>query len=275
MFTLSAFADEVSADLTEQMDVLEAEDVRAIELRGVWGKNVLDLTDEEAARFREETRARGFAVSAIGSPIGKYGVKEPFEPHLERFGRAVRLAKDLGAAGIRLFSYHTKGRNPALLRDEVMRRMAEKARIAEAEGVVLFHENEKGIYGETGERCRDIHVEVASPALRMAFDPANFVQAGENTLECWDMCAEFVSHLHVKDAIAGTGRVVPAGRGDGHLVEILRRSVAAGYDGYATLEPHLRVAGESGGETGPELFKIAADALKQCVAQAGGEIRPA
>ncbi len=207
MFVLSAFGDEVSPDLTEQMDVLEAEGVKFIEVRNVWGKNVLDLTDGEVEKVKTEMAARGFGVSAIGSPIGKYPVGDPFEPHLTRFRRAVWVAKELDASGIRLFSYYAKGVDPAGVREEVMKRMRAKVEIAEAEGVTLLHENEKGIYGETGGRCRDLFVTVESKRLRMTFDPANFVQAGEDALTCWEELKDHVVYFHIKDAVAHSGRI--------------------------------------------------------------------
>ncbi len=273
MFTLSAFADEVSDDFTEQMDVLEREGVKHIELRGVWGKNVLQLTDDEVARVKEESAARGFGFSAIGSPIGKIKIANPFEPHVERFKRAIWVAKELACPNIRVFSYYMpKGEDPAGSRDEVMRRM--RAKVGIAEGVMLLHENERDIYGDTGERCLDILTEVASDGLGGIFDPANFVQSGENALECWAKLKPHVKYFHIKDSRAD-GTVVPAGEGDGHFVEILTEAVAMGFDGFASLEPHLMHAGRSTGKTGPELFKVAADALKGVLAKAGGEIRDA
>ncbi|MHC5057600.1 MAG: sugar phosphate isomerase/epimerase family protein [Planctomycetota bacterium] len=275
MFTLSAFADEVSADFTEQMDVLEREGVKHIELRGVWGKNVLDLTDDEVARVKEESAARGFGFSAIGSPIGKIKIGDDFKPHVERFRRALWVAKELSCPGIRLFSYNMpKGEDPAGSRDEVMRRMRAKVEIAEAEGVTLLHENERDIYGDTGERCLDILNEVKSDRLEAIFDPANFVQCGEDTLECWGKLKSRVKYFHVKDSRADC-TVTPAGEGDGRFVEIFTEAVAMGFDGFASLEPHLQHAGRSEGKTGPELFKVAADALKGVIAKAGTEIRKA
>ncbi len=42
---------------------------------------------------------------------------------------------------------------------------------------------------------------------------------------------------------------------------------ASGYRGFVSLEPHLKVTGHSHGETGPDLFKVAADALKAILKQ--------
>jgi sugar phosphate isomerase/epimerase len=109
---------------------------------------------------------------------------------------------------------------------------------------------------------------VNSPKLRSAFDFANFVQCGEDPRDNWPALKPYVAHIHIKDARTG-GQVVPAGQGDGHIPEILKQAWDGGYRGFLTLEPHLKVAGHSHGETGPDLFKVAADALKDVCRRQG------
>jgi sugar phosphate isomerase/epimerase len=135
--------------------------------------------------------------------------------------------------------------------------------------VVLVHENEKDIYGEKGRECLDLMRSVDSPKLRSAFDFANFVQAGERPLNNWPALKPYTVHIHIKDAKLGTGKVVPAGDGDGQLEPILADAWKSGYRGWLSLEPHLKVAGHSHGETGEDLFKVAADALKAVARRAG------
>ncbi|HAA24848.1 MAG TPA: xylose isomerase, partial [Ruminiclostridium sp.] len=43
-------------------------------------------------------------------------------------------------------------------------------------GIILAHENEKGIYGDTPERCVDIIKSMNCDYVRAVFDPANFIQ---------------------------------------------------------------------------------------------------
>src|SRR5438045_7730278 len=102
MFTLSAFADEISADPQEQIDVLSRCGVRHIELRSIHKTNVLDLTDLQIGEVKSLLEAKGFRLSAIGSPIGKVKIDAPFEPHLARFQRAIDLCKVFGTPNIRL-----------------------------------------------------------------------------------------------------------------------------------------------------------------------------
>jgi sugar phosphate isomerase/epimerase len=66
----------------------------------------------------------------------------------------------------------------------------------------------------------------------------------------------------VKDALAATGEVVPAGQGDGELRETLVALRDSGFAGFMSLEPHLTQAGRFGGFSGPEGFVRAAAALK-------------
>ncbi|MGQ9631729.1 MAG: sugar phosphate isomerase/epimerase family protein [bacterium] len=271
MVKLSAFADEIATDLKEQMDVLEREGVKFIELRGVWGKNVLDLTDEELNKIKGMLEERGFGISSIGSPIGKVGIEDDFEAHLVRFRRALEIAKSLNSKYIRIFSFYIpRGKDPADYRGEVMRRMKAMADIAGKEGIMLLHENEKEIYGDTGARCKDILDTVNSPNLRAVFDPANFVQVGVRPYEeCYPLLKDYIEYMHIKDALLGSGRVVPAGKGDGKLVEIFRELKGRGYDGFASLEPHLAIAGRSSGFTGAELFKTAIDAFREVLKTVG------
>jgi sugar phosphate isomerase/epimerase len=263
MIRLSAFADEISADPVEQLDCLEAHGVRFVEFRSIRGTNVLDLGREQHEAFRDLLRSRGFGLSAIGSPIGKIRVTDPFGPHVERFRVALDLAEFYGTPNIRVFSYYMpEGDDPGRHRDEVLRRTAELAEMALRRGVTLALENEKGIYGDTAARVADVIESVHSPALGHAFDPANYVEVGQDVGEAWRLLKGRVVHFHVKDYSKSLGRNVPAGEGDGRIPELIAEAVSGGYGGFCVLEPHLVVAEKSFGFTGPERFGDAARALK-------------
>lgn len=176
MWTLSGFADEIDDDLETQCSLLDQLGIRFIEFRAAWGVNVLDLDDEQVARARDILSAHGIQASSIGSPIGKVNITDDFDAHLARMDRAVWVAQQLRAPFIRVFSFFlTADQRPEDHRDEVVRRMAALAQRAEAGGVVLLHENEKGIFGDVPERVFDLVTAVNSPALRLAWDAANYV----------------------------------------------------------------------------------------------------
>ena len=270
MILISAFADEIATDPVEQVAVLEALGIRHIEFRSIFGTNVLDLADDQHRAFRTLLRGRGFALSAIGSPIGKILATDPFEPHLARFERALELAEFYDTPRIRIFSYYIPpGDDPAAHRDEVIRRMTTKARIAQDRGVALYLENEKGIYGDTADRVREILDRVDSPALRHAFDPANYLEIGQDIDAAWDLLRALTAHIHVKDYDPTTQAMVPAGRGARQIPRLIAEAVDDGFDGFCTLEPHLIVAGKSHGFTGPDRFGDAARALQDALDRKG------
>jgi sugar phosphate isomerase/epimerase len=271
-FTLSAFGDEIAADLTEQLDVMQREGIPALEFRGAWGKNILDLSDDEVRTAKGLLDARGMHVSAIGSPIGKVKITDDFGTHLERFRRALAVVAMLDAPRIRIFSFFIPaGEDAARYRTAVMDRMLMLVNLAEEAGVTLWHENEKEIYGDIATRCADIHTTIRSPHLRAAFDPANFVQCGVRPMdEAWPLLADVSTHIHIKDAVMADGHIVPAGEGDGQVKELLHALVKRGYRGYLTLEPHLKAAGPYGGFSGPELFHTAVEALKGLLKEVEG-----
>jgi sugar phosphate isomerase/epimerase len=257
---LSGFADEISPDLEVQLDTLDSLQIRFLELRAVWGKNVLDLSDEELDTVKEQLRRRGIGVSAIGSPIGKVSIGSDFAEYRPRVQRAIDVADRMEAPYIRMFSFYCDDRDED--RSEVMRRMQAMVDMAAAGGVTMAHENEKGIYGEQPDRCLDLHRTVKGDSFGATFDPANFVQAGVRPYdEAFPLLEPYLVYFHIKDAVMGEGRVVPAGEGDGQLRELMAAAKRMAYDGFLSLEPHLVVAGHSSGFTGPELFATAKNAL--------------
>jgi 3-dehydroshikimate dehydratase len=260
MVKLSGFADEISPDLKVQLDTLDSLGIKYLELRAVWGKNVLDLTDQELNDVKAELDRRGIGVSAIGSPIGKVPIGSDFEEYKGLVQHAIDVANKMETPYIRMFSFYVDDLDRD--RDEVMERMQAMVDMARAGGTVMLHENEKGIYGELPDRCLDLHRTIAGPSFRATFDPANFVQAGVRPFDdAYPLLEPYIAYFHIKDAMMGKGKVVPAGEGDGQVRELMAAAKASGYDGFLSLEPHLKVAGHSSGFTGPELFATARNAL--------------
>ena len=261
---LSGFADEISPDPAEQLATLAAESISHLELRGAWSVNVADFTAGQVAALRSALDGAGVRVSAIGSPVGKIPVGAPLPPELDRMRRIADVAGEFGTGIVRVFSFYIPaGEPPERHRQHVIDRMAALTAIAGERGLVLAHENEKEIYGDTPDRCADLITAVGSPALRATFDPANFVQCGVRPFsDAYALLRPFLVYLQVKDALAATGEVVPAGQGDGQLRETLTALRDSGFSGYMSLEPHLARAGRLGGFSGPDEFRRAAVALK-------------
>jgi sugar phosphate isomerase/epimerase len=270
MARLTAFADEISGDLREQIAVLRRHGIRHLELRFVGETNVVKLSPEQRREVKRTLDGEGMSVSTIASPVGKVKIDEPWEPHLDVLRHALALADEFGTRYVRVFSYYPPaGGAIADHRAEVMRRMKLKADLAHAAGKVLVHENEKDIYGSRPEACREIVAAVNSPGLRAVFDPANFVEMGEDATACWRVLRPYVEYFHIKDVLRGTHTMVPAGRGDGRIPVILADAARRGWDHFLVLEPHLAAGGQFSGFTGPDLFGTAVEALCNVCGSAG------
>lgn len=281
---LTGFADEIDPFLDRQMAVLEKLHMNHIEMRGVDGRNLVEYSEAEAGEIKKRLESRGFSLSAIGSPLGKIRITDDFTAHMELFKHTVQIAHIMGTPNIRMFSFYGPAEKDACgekadpqkawtcgWREEVMERLGQFADYAAANDAVLLHENEKGIYGEMAEGCLDILKQFAGEHFKAVFDFANFVQAGQDTLEAYELLKPYIAYIHVKDALLRDGSVVPAGQGDGNVAEILGRLKADGYSGYLSLEPHLtdftgfsslEKDGRLGGRlSGEEAFTLAHDAL--------------
>ncbi len=276
MAKLSAFADEVTENFLEQVKYLAGEKVGFIEPRFINKKNIMDLSKAELKEAKKMIDDHGLQVSAIGSPIGKVKLDEPFGPHLDKFKHAADLAVFFETPFIRMFSYYApEGKNIDDYREQVMERMTAKIEVLSDVDVTMVHENEAHIYGHTAANCVDLVETIDSPKLRLVYDPANFVwgeKITNNVEVCWPVMKPYVVHIHIKDWKLGSGDVgsVP-GKGDGQIKELLAELAAINYDGCMTMEPHLQKGGQFGGSTGPELFSKAIAAVRKLSAEVGLE----
>ncbi len=236
-FRLSAFADEYSPALDRQLEGLSSFGIDKIELRGVDGKNVSELTPNEAKTVKKKLDAAGVTLSAVGSPLGKVDISGDIAAHIELSKRVAETANILGADKVRGFSfYKTEGKREAVI--DALGKMLD---VFCGAGLLFCHENEKNIYGDTAERCLDLK-ETFGDRLGVVFDHANFIQCGvEPYPHAFSLLGRSLTYMHIKDADAD-GTVVPAGEGVGKIYETLSE-VDKMYPGEVilTLEPHLHV----------------------------------
>ncbi len=264
-FIISAFGDEISPHLDEQIRVLRDHDIHYLEFRGMEGKGIIDYPLAEVKTAQHKLADAGVAISAVGSPIGKIPITEAYEPHLERFKKTMDVAQALDTPYIRMFSFYMPFQSEpesgySQYREEVLHRWQQFIEAAKGSGLTLLHENEKGIYGDTADRCLDLLDSLSCAYVKATFDPANFIQCGEETYpRAFEMLRKHIAYMHIKDALAVDGSVVPAGQGDGKLPAILRSLDQSGFEGFLSIEPHLNASLPGGG---PELFGVAARALK-------------
>lgn len=267
MIRISAFADEVSPVLDEQIAYLRHAGIKWTEIRFVDGRNITTLTTDEAAEVKRRLDAAGIGVSAVASPIGKYPVDAPFEPHLELFRHTIRLAQTLGTRLIRIFSFYApEGGSIDSYRDTVCERLRSMAAELAGTGIRMIHENESHIFGHSAANCAALAAAVGSDAMGLAYDPANFVwgeSVTDNVESCWPLLKSATEHIHIKDWKLGspdTGSL--PGDGDGEIERLIAELAVMQYAGFVTLEPHMSSGGQFGGQTTPEQFDAALDRVR-------------
>lgn len=237
---ISGFADEIDTNLDKQIEVIKRLGISHIEMRGVNGKGLVEYTLDEVKEIKKTLDANGIALSAIGSPIGKIQITDDFEEHFELFKHTVEIAKIMETPYIRMFSFFIpENEKPETYKEEVSARLGKFLDYAKEHNIILLHENEKDIYGDVACRCKEIMEAFYCDNFKAVFDFANFVQCGQDTLEAYEMLKPYIAYIHIKDAYAKDGNVVPAGMGDGNVKEILKHLFDGGYEGVLSLEPHL------------------------------------
>lgn len=231
MIRLCAFADEASAPLEGQIAALVRNGISLLELRSIDGKNVKDITFREAEKYKKSLDKAGISVFSIGSPIGKSKIDDDIEVLKREANHVFSLANIFGAKNIRMFSFFEAYEKE----DEVISRLTLLTELAKEYGLTLCHENEKEIYGDTPERVARILNSV--DGLKSVYDPANYIQVGLSADEFLPM-SKRAEYFHIKDVVAETGELVPAGYGNGKLPELI---AALPSDAVVTVEPHLAV----------------------------------
>ncbi len=235
---LNAFADEADPQVPGQIAALKRNGLAGLEVRGVNGKNVTALTLADARQLKAQLADQGLSVWSVGSPIGKVRLDEDLDAHLDLLRHTLELGQELGAKTLRMFSFYpAEGQDIAACEGQVLEQLARMVEASKGTGITLCHENEKGIFGDIAPRCLTLHR--ALPELRAVFDPANFIQCGQETWNAWQLLAPYVEYMHIKDALSD-GSVVPAGCGEGKLPQLLAAYAAQGGNAL-TLEPHLTV----------------------------------
>ena len=282
---LSAFADEAGAAMDDQIRALQMANIDHVDLRQVDDITIVDLPLDHAEQVRAKLDAAGIKVGMFGSPIGKIDVADDFEIDRKRLAHLGKLKDVFDCRAVRLFSYYDKeGDSPDEHRRQSLERLQRLTDDAARLELVLYHENERGIYGESIEAVCQIRDALRGEHFKLIFDFNNYHHAGENVWAGWLALRDTTDAFHLKDSKfteSGDMHMVPVGQGEGRVPKILADAAKRGWDGPLTLEPHLQfskavqatgpggVANQSFADmTAEECFLVAAEAAHQQIAAA-------
>lgn len=258
---LSAITDEISQDFEHALAVLAEYGAQGAELRGLWGTNIGDLTDDQVRRARQALQAAGLRVSCLASPFYKCDLNSPeasvagrmhlaqargYEEQITLLERLCDLAQEFETPLIRVFAFWRRGDLTPEVEDQIVAAFDRPLEIAEKRDVILCLENEHACYLGTGAEVSRVARRIASPRLRVCWDPGNALAAGEVPYpNGYEAVRGMVAHMHVKDGVIQDGAPAWCVVGDGVVdyrgqFAALRRD---GYDGYISLETHYVPAG--------------------------------
>lgn len=278
---LGIITDEISQDLDEALAFLKLYSLEYCELREIWGKNIMNASQQDLARANRLLRKYHIRVSNIASPLYKYDLPEIPAPSTQRdvFGaqftdrdtdrllhKAAEVSHFFNTPYVRIFSYwrveHPEKAYP-LVRD----RLAKAAVFARSHVMILLLENEHSCNVGTGLELARMVEEVNSPHLRGLWDPGNAIVLGEAPLpDGFRAVRGLFDHMHVKDVRndAGKWTWLPVGQGVADYPAVFKTLKQENYTGTISLETHYRRADgnrlESTRESLEGLLKILQDA---------------
>jgi sugar phosphate isomerase/epimerase len=255
-FRFTGFADEAEKTLEGQIATLREAGWNAIELRLVGGKNVCDQTEEEWSATWDHLQREGIQVVGFGGQIGNWArpITSDFQKDVDELRRVAPRMRQAGTRFLRIMSYPNAADQPLsrpAWKAETVRRLRELCAIAEGEDVILGHENCSG-YGAGASGFLELVEAVNSPAFKLIFDTGNnslHDNSCEVTWEYYRACRQEIVHVHIKCARPGPGgQTYVTCHVDEDAVQrrILQDLERTGYDGWLSIEPHLKAAIHAG-----------------------------
>jgi sugar phosphate isomerase/epimerase len=271
-FRIAAITDEFSPDLETAARSMAEIGMTGAELRMLLGKNVMDLSDEEIAGAVEIARAHGLEILSIASPLLKcvlpdapqvderfqqdmFAAKHTFADQPRLTARAFAIAEQTGASIIRVFSYW-RTVNPDACFERIVNALGKLAHQAAGRGVTIGIENEHACNIGTGEETARLLGALDHPNLKVVWDPANALVAGENPFpEGYGRIPPVrIAHVHAKDCRVENHKATWLELGAGAVdwpgqIDALARDR---YPGWISLETHWQ---------GPNGDKLEASAI--------------
>ena len=258
LFPIAAITDEFSPDLATAAQSMREVGMTAAELRMVFGKNIIDLTDEELDRAQQIVGAQGLNIISIASPLLKcvlpdappidsrfqqdiFASKHTFEDQPRLSDRAFEIARRTGARIVRVFSYW-RTVEPEKCFDRIVAALAGLAEKAAQHDLIIGIENEHACHVATGAETARVLDAVSHPNLKVVWDPCNALVSGESPFPegYRRMAADRIVHVHAKDCFVNNHTPTFGALGECGIDwrGQIRALVSDGYKGYISLETH-------------------------------------
>ncbi len=257
-FPIAAITDEFSPELETAARSMSEIGMVAAELRMVFGKNIIDLSDQELDRAAGILKTHGLAIISIASPLLKcvlpdspeidprfqqdmFAAKYNFEDQPRLAARAFEIARRTGANIVRVFSYW-RTVDPEQCFDRVVAALEDLARQAAAHDLIIGLENEHACNISTAAETARVLQAINHPNLKVVWDPCNAYISGEIPYpDGYRLLPPGrIVHVHAKDCFVEDHKPIWGALGEGGIdwkgqIDALERD---GYRGYISLETH-------------------------------------
>ncbi len=290
-FRVAVISDEISPDFDHACSVIANDfGLHWVELRGLWGKNIMKLDDTERARAVVTLSKYKLRVTDIASPLFKtdfpgaplsksspqvahaqdtHGADYGFKEQDEILEKSIELARQFGTDRIRCFDFwRLDDQKP--YRAAINAKLQEAAEKAGRQGLTLVLENEFECNTATGRESATTLAAVPSTHLMLNWDPGNAVARGELDAYPYGFAAipkKRIGHCHVKCAVAKPTPAKPdgfswaaVGQGLPDWALQFKALKDAGYRGAVSLETHW-----TGGGTPEESSRISWAGMKSAL----------
>ena len=258
LFPIAAITDEFSLDFETAIRSMAETGLPGAELRMLFGKNIIDLTNAELDHACEMAARHGLEIISVASPLLKcvlpdapeidarfqqdvFASAHTFTDQPRLADRAFEIAERTGARIVRVFSYWRTVR-PAECFERIARALEDLAAQAALHGLTIGLENEHACNIATGAETAGVLAAVAHPNLRAVWDPANALISGETAYPDGyrSLPAARIAHVHAKDCRVEGHRPIWCAVGDGAVdwEGQIRALAADGYQGWISLETH-------------------------------------
>ena len=286
-WTISAFADEAGSTTEQQIAALQRANLTHIDVRNVEDHNISELPLDVAEAMARKLGDAGITVAMFGSPIGKIDIADDMQVDLDKLEHLAKLRDVFGCNAVRIFSYYNKGEQAMdTWQRESVDRLSRLRDLAGKLGLVLYHENERHIFGDKLEQVQVIAEQLRNgDSFRMIFDFDNYNQSGDDVWNNWTHLKDKTDAFHFKDSTKDKMHV-PLGQGNGQAPKILADAVAAGWSGPCSIEPHVKrskavlatgVSGQANQAladmSAADSFQVACDAVHAVLKQVGADYR--
>ncbi len=258
MLRVGIFSDEISQDFEYALKVIKELGVRYVELRSMWGKNLMNLSSSELNKVKELIEKYGLKVCLIASPVFKCYLSQKkvtsskkdtflmeektYSEHLNLLEYSFEIARIFDTNLVRIFSFWKEGDLTDDVLREIIQRFEEPVKKAEKEGITLALENEHACYIGNGKDSKRVLERLPSKNLGLIWDPGNAYFTGENPYpDGYELIKDRIVHVHLKDAgkdKEGKPVWLPIGKGEIDFKGQLKALDNANFQGVVSLETH-------------------------------------